>query len=145
VFSWLWFPNIRFTHLPTTISFVPSVFSPFHSLFVSGEDFQQSFQTEMSKAGKEADDYCSWGLLRVSRGGYTVRVARVPTYIQWNLFVTKLKFVWKTEIHYSHAFFSMISYRDIRFHINIACVLKDSELWKIISSLFNTRIMLSGI
>lgn len=26
----------------------------------------------MSKAAKEADDYCSWGLLRVARGGYTV-------------------------------------------------------------------------
>jgi hypothetical protein len=82
VFSWLWFPNIRSTRLPTTISSVPSTVSPFHSLFVSGEDFQQSFETEMSEAGKEADDYCSWGLLRVARGGYIVRVAGVPTYIQ---------------------------------------------------------------
>ena len=63
VFSWLWFPNISFMRLPTNISFIPSFVSPSHSLFVSREDFQQSFKTEMSVAGKEADDYCSWGLL----------------------------------------------------------------------------------
>jgi len=63
VFSWLWFPNIGFMRLPTNISFIPSFVSPSHSSFVSREDFQQSFKTEMSVAAKEVDDYCSWGLL----------------------------------------------------------------------------------
>jgi hypothetical protein len=59
VCSCSWFPNSRSTCFPATIPFIPLLLSPSHSLLVSGEDFQQSFRTEMSEAGKEADDYCS--------------------------------------------------------------------------------------
>jgi hypothetical protein len=100
VFSWLRFANARFTLLLATTPSFSSTVSPPYCLFVSGEDFQQSSETEMSAVGKAADDCCSWDVQMGSTRIHTEGGVRFPTYIRWNLFLTKLRFLWKTEIHY---------------------------------------------